>query len=315
MARLLLLLGPGIAAASVPRAGPMPRAQRFLKEYPPASRKLQDYYRHIKLYFTRVEVSRGTSVDYELFRNGDAIRWVEIDGKSKGEPYYAKMVDRDFIFRLKRDTQSGPYIVLDLGKASPSEYKGWASVTLSNAELAYAPYGARLTSPIDELLSAGALKVLDAHEAPDGSVEIEWETFQPAMRRAKGRFTFMPEQCWAVRDFVIRYIDKKHRVTKQPLPDETSWGHLEYAGLDGGVPVVKKLDTWARWGDLEMHVHTYQVMDISHEIVPREQFELRSFGVPTRPAPRAAPVWQYLLGLSAVCALAVLVVRYVRSRS
>jgi len=308
---LLLILTSAEARASDPGSA----QERFLAEYPAASKKLEDYYEHVKMFFVKFDKYRGYIYDYELSRNGDSIRLVELAGKKAGEPFYAYVVDPDLIFKLKQDTANSRYSVTDLGKGSPSDYKSWANVVLSDASLALAPYGAYLPGSIRDLLAEKALKIKSVQESGGGTIKVDWEGVEPGLPRSRGSFTFLPDACWALRDYSIRYVDRKDRRTKQAMPDLNQYGHIEYQGSDHGVPIIHKLHTWVGFGDERIPEWSYQVQDISHELVPKDQFTLASFGIRTRPAPPQVPIMYYLLGLSALCALMVLALYYLRNRS
>jgi len=302
------------SAPTSARAGESGSAQeRFLAQYPAASKKLEDYYRHLKIYFTRIE-QNSSICDLEFSRNGDSIRVVELDGK-RSEPYYAYVVDPELIFKLRQDTTKSPFFVTDLGKGGPSDYKSWANLVLSKARVAFAPYGADLTGPIRDLLTEKALKIKSVQESEDGTIKVDWEGVEPGIPKSRGSFSFSPDQCWALRDYSIRYVDRKDMRTKKPNPDFSEYAHIDYEGSDDGVPLVHRVQMWAGEGDSKHLWFTYDVQDISHELVPKDQFTLASFGIRTRPAPPPVPVMYYLLGLSAFCGLMVLVLYYLRNRS
>jgi hypothetical protein len=254
-------------------------------------------------------------LDYEFSRDGDSIRLVELAGKKGGEPYYAYVVDPGLIFKLKQDTTNGPYSVTDLGKGSPSDYKSWANVVLSDAALALTPYGAYLPGSIRDLILENALKINSVQESEDGTIKVDWEGVEPGLPKSRGSFSFLPDACWAVRDYSIRYLGRKDRLTKQAMPDLGEYGHLDYKGSDHGIPIIHKLQMWMGQGDNKVPQFLYEVNDISHELVPKDQFTLESFAVQTRPAPPQVPIMYYLLGLSALCGLMVLVLYYLRNRS
>lgn len=283
---------------------------RFLAEYPAASEKLEDYYRHVRIYFSRTDNYRGDIVEYELLREGDSLRLVELDGKRSGEPYYAKVVDPDLVFKLKQSTTRSPYSVTIMGKCNPTDYKGWANVTLSNAAIALAPYGAYLPGSIRELLAVKALTVRSARELDDRSIEVEWEGGGAGLAKSRGAITFLPDACWAVRDYAIRFI-----VPKGAKPPIDQYGHVDYQGYDHGIPIVQRLQMWRAVGDERDPSFTFEVKDLVHGPVPKEEFTLGAFAVRTSPTPLPVPVMYYLLALSALCAVMVLVLRYVRNRA
>jgi hypothetical protein len=311
---LILLLDLAWFTTSPRACGSTSAEERFIAEYPEASKRLENYYKHVKIYFSKVTCRNGEAQDYEFFRSGGSIRLVQLAGK-KDKPYYAYVADPDLIFRLKQDTSNGPFHVLDLGKGGPSDYKSWANLIFSKASLASAPYGAYLPGSVRDLLAEKTLRVKSVQEAADGTIHIDWEGVEPGLPRSRGTFSFLPDACWAIRDYSIRYLNRKDKLTKQALPDFNVDGHIDYAGSDNGVPVVHKLQTWMGLGDNRPPEFLFEVQDMIHAMVPKEEFTLASFAVRTRPAPPQVPIVYYLLALSAFCALMVLVVRFIRSRS
>ena len=296
-----------------------PAHDRFLAEFPAANNKLEDYYRHLKIYFVRTEYPNGDVCDFEFFRNGNSIRVAELEGAphQDGTPYNAYVVSDELIFKLHQPTANSPYSVKALGKGSPSDQKSWTNRVLSPslAALANAPYGALLPGSIQGLISEKSLKIKAVEQLADGAIRVDWDCVSPDILKCRGIFTFLPDQCWAIRDYTIRVVDRKQKMTKQSLPDFCEYGVIEYAGSDNGVPLVRKVEMWAGLGESKNRWFTFDVKDITHEMVPKDQFTLESFSVRTRPAPRQVPIAYYLLALSAISALAVLGLRYIRNRS
>ncbi len=289
---------------------------RFLAEFPAANKRLEEYYRNLKIYFVKTTHPNGQLCDYEFFRNGDSIRLAEIEGRihEDSAPYNAYCVRPDLVFKLEQATAISPYTVSVLGKPNPAHRPSWASLVLSDAALAIAPYAAYLPGSIQSLMSEKALGIKSVEQLADGAIKVDWESSGPVLQKCRGTFTFLPDQCWAVRDYTIR-LDQKDKLTKKPLPDFIQYGEIQYAGSDNGVALVQKVQMWAGHDETKNRWFTFDVKDISHEIVPLDQFTVESFGVRTRPAPRQVPVMYYLLALSAISALAVLGLRYLRNRS
>ena len=311
---LILLLNVAWLTTTTQASRSASAQERFLTEYPEASKKLENYYNDVKLYFYKTTPRNGETQEYEFFRNGRSIRLVQLTGKAE-ESYYAYVVDPDLIFKLKQKSMNGPFVVTDLGKGSSSDYEEWANLILSKAAVARAPYAARLPGSIHDLFTAKALKLKSVQESSDGTIRVDWEGVGPRLPRSEGSFSFLPDACWAVRDYTIRYVGRMDNRTKQALPNLNLDGHIDYKGSDNGVPIVHALKTWMGQGEKKSPEFLFEVQDIVHEEIPKEEFTLESFGVRTRPAPPQVPITYYLFALSALFASMVLIIRYIRNRS
>jgi len=139
--------------------------RRFLAEYPEASKRLENFYIKIIINFTRKD-GRGNYEEYEFSQTGGPPRLVRLVS-NRDEPSYASVADPALSFRLKQDSKSSRYSVINMDSHDPDSYQLRGKLIRATALPAFAPY-AYYSRSIRDMVFGKSTRIEGVQES-DGS--------------------------------------------------------------------------------------------------------------------------------------------------
>jgi hypothetical protein len=283
--------------------------RRFESEYPAAGRKLREFYTNLRASGT--ERRGDDSSRWEFGGNGELMRSVVTHRDGSVSVIVASP---EKAFTLEKGPGSNRFTVTALGPAPPHEYRELVQ-TIRKKSLAISSPHAILAESIGEFVSEKSFRCREAREVESDGIRVirvEWENSPAGAVKRRGSFEFLADGSWALRSFDFHFPETKGRDGR--LMDIGRHGVLEYQGQRDGMPLVRRMRLWNSGPAGNSPETVIEVAELSPGPVPRDRFTLEAFGVSTSPVAEPTPVAYYLLGLSALSALVVVAVRFLRGR-
>jgi hypothetical protein len=316
------MLVAAVASSRADEAGDRAKG-RFLKEYPEASRRLQEFYTNARMQVKEVEQGdeQGTEVatEWEVGGNGESVRCV---GGARsgpgvaGDPLLSVIVaDPQFSFRLKKDPGASQYSVLTMGMAPPKQYKGLTEMIRLRAAAASAPY-CLYELPIRDFAAEKTFSIKGGSEREEAGrkvIRVDWANKQSKDVATEGWFDFAPDESWALLGYEYT-LTAKDEETKE-VSKTGRHARLEYEGAQGGFPILRKMETWNSGSAGKSSVTRHELAGFAPGAVPKDEFTLEEFGISVGSAPAPIPVMYYLLAFAAICGIGAVGLRRLQSRS
>jgi hypothetical protein len=262
--------------------------EKFLREYPAASKKLQDFYSHLvmsaKATIQDIEIVQGKIVEtkkfvqeWEYAANGEMLRWVgtDLSGSPHDGTTFVFVATPHLTFRLHKPPSSINFSIVSLGKRFGEV--GYNGTVTSIRSRAIAPFTI-FDTLISDFLGEKSLRINRVHRAKERDVQgvkVEWMNTNP---NRVGWFLFS-EDDWALREYEFHFTDVNEATKK--VSDVGHYGLLEYAKTKQGGPILKKVQTWRSIPAGKYLASTVEVMDVKLEEAPLGSFTLEAFGILT----------------------------------
>lgn len=297
LATLMLNLAPGIMAQVDLKA-------KVADELPPALARLKAASKQI----------RGEGSYVEDWNSGytERGRFVfAVDGDSRKVSYGVKDVGKNIYstspeasFYIRRESAEDPYVVNKFG--GPEEVagplKGKLNLFIS------APYSI-CNVPLSEIMADPSFEIAEVSgiefEGED-CLKIEYDYHNEEDSLASGWVIVSPDEGWAIRAFESRRPLKNR-------PQARYFGVVEYGDVEGGVPVLHRVQITSSNPPEEVIELSYVFDGIVPGPVPDEEFTLASYGLPDLSTPRGDSANRTVYWLYGLAALALVVALAMKS--
>jgi hypothetical protein len=244
--------------------------QVFVREYPQASKRLQEFYTNLRMSAKRIDEAGETIETWEFCGNGDMLRWVGtmVSNTAEKGTTYAFVATPWITFRLRRMEGSNAYSIVQMTeKTSPLDYNVVSGNIRSRASAASGPYTI-FDTPIVDFIQDPSFTLTDVRDVsePNGRrVKVEWNCKNPNRR---GWFLFSPGD-WVLRAYEFQFPDAK----------ATHYGSLDYHDA-GGFPVLSKLEKGlVKPTGVKYNKMLTIVDNVQHGPCAEQEFTLESFGI------------------------------------
>jgi hypothetical protein len=309
----LVIVGLAAVAAFAEESG---LKRDFLAKYEPAAKRLESFYRNVRIVATEVKqpppesVKPATTKRLDFRENGDLIRLDSILGSGEKGNISVVVANPARSFVATRPDDASPFRLDSLD----NRYLDRAAGIISRARFSIAPFGWTYCSLL-EIIRKPSLEITRIQEVKQGEealVKVFFLNHEEVVKGFKGTgwFNFSPKLCWAIRSAStwadpIRAQDESHHIV------------VEYDGERDGIPLLSRARYWAEVGPEHKmgYRRTYTVNELTVGPIPESEFVPAAIGI-TVPDVGAKPGFNryLLLGLiSLILVLACILVARHRS--
>ena len=279
---------------------------RFLAEYPAASKRLNRVYGNLQFDVVHTEEPYANGVVTRRYREqyatngGRLLRKVHVEQVKQSDNDTIGL-DRIYVadprtsFSLQRAAPESPYVIVGIGS-----YEERAGGLLFEARPLTATFGYYETT-LWQSVHNDVVTEWDVAEGGQGLAQVTWtEKKDETGFERRGKVIVAPSQSWAIREYsLLNYRGEPIRVVGALR------GTAEYDGIEDGVPLVKLLTHWSEGYDERGGVkdrgnmEKFEVVSITRELLPESNFTLAAFGLRDPTAATAnRPQWWLWLAVS-----------------
>lgn len=272
--RLVVLAVMLVSLVRAPDAVGAPSKEAFLARYEPSARKLEEFYRHIRIVATSSKTGwpalKGPQLMKLIFEaNGPLLR-LELEVLESHKPSVpaglrqVAVANPQGSFIVNKRSDESEFALRRFGRANNAKFDQrirWG------AAIAAAPYQYRDVT-ILEFFRMPEVQVASVEEGTRGGENVVTVGYE-LPGTAPGWFSFLPDKSWALSEYTIG-------------PGTESPVHLvvEYGDVADGVPLLKRIRSWReKDGNKKILEETVDIEEIEPGGVPESEFTLASVGI------------------------------------
>ncbi|RUL88081.1 hypothetical protein [Tautonia sociabilis] len=262
-------------------------ADRFLREYPEAARRIQERYSQIKGECRITDVT-SKRMSPAIFAFDHGFRKVEFFADPNAKGRSGSMVyclGPDSGFGLRRENTKAPYRVFWLGPASENQ----RTFNFQFGKYINAPHSIYWT-PLIDLVKPGDVRNVTAEEVSMGGETLLKVYFESGTKEA-------PDKTWLVLDpnsWVIRSYE--NLAGQPPGATRTTKIEVEYDPGRGGIPTPKLV----KFTDPNLKSEVCEFRSVTFDPTPRDEFSMEFYDLPdiaATPPVRRFGLIPWLVGL------------------